>query len=208
MTERQRRYTLRKRAQASEETRQRIVAAACSLLEHAGYHQVSLDELAQAAGVSRQTIYVQFGSKGGVLQAVAEYIEHASLENLMPELLASPTPLAAFRHACERIVAFFAQNAAILRNLQAQTIYDVEFAAFLRSKQNEIWHNTRRSIEWLALEEGHPSGWSIDEATDWLWMLSSFEMYDKLVNERGWSTEQYIRRIMDALAQILEGAKM
>jgi AcrR family transcriptional regulator len=85
MTDRQRRYTLRKRAQASEETRQRIVAAACSLLEHAGYHQISLDELAQAAEVSRQTIYVQFGSKGGILQAVAEYIEHASLENLIPE---------------------------------------------------------------------------------------------------------------------------
>jgi AcrR family transcriptional regulator len=194
---------LRKRAQASEETRRRIVAAACALLEHAGYHQISLDDLAQAAEVSRQTIYVQFGSKSGVLQAVAEYIEHAGLENLIAELLASPTPLAAFQHTCQRLVAFFGQYAAVLRNLQAQTIYDVEFAVFLRSKQNEIWHNTRRMIEWLATKEGHPSGWSIDEATDWLWMLTSFEMYDKLVTERGWSAEQYIGRIMDTLEQIL-----
>src|SRR5919205_4626990 len=105
MTDTRRRYTLRKRAQTSAETRQRIVAGACALLEHAGYHQISLDDLAQAAEVSRQTIYVQFGSKSGVLQAVAEYLENASLENLMPDLLASSTPLAAFQHACERIVA-------------------------------------------------------------------------------------------------------
>jgi AcrR family transcriptional regulator len=194
---------LRKRAQASEETRRRIVAAACRLLEQAGYHQISLDDLARAAEVSRQTIYVQFGSKSGVLQAVAEYIEHASLENLVPELLASLTPLAAFRHACERVVAFFEKNAPILRNLQAQTIYDPEFAAIWRSKQDEIWRNTRRAIEWLAAQEGHLSGWSIDEATDWLWVLGSFEVYDKLVTERGWSAEQYIRRIMDTLEQIL-----
>ncbi|GAA5188950.1 TetR/AcrR family transcriptional regulator [Ferrimonas gelatinilytica] len=47
----------------SEQKRQQIVAAASSLFMQHGYLSTSMDEVAQQAGVSKQTVYAHFGSK-------------------------------------------------------------------------------------------------------------------------------------------------
>src|SRR5437868_6007732 len=87
MTRKRRTYTLHKRAQAAQDTRLSIVEATRTLLEETGYPDISLDDIARKAGVSRQTIYVQFGSKSGVLQALGEYIEQAALEGQLGEYI-------------------------------------------------------------------------------------------------------------------------
>ena len=49
-----------------------ILDAARSLFLERGYDGVNLDEVGRAAGVSRQTVYNQFGSKEAVLRAVVD----------------------------------------------------------------------------------------------------------------------------------------
>ena len=203
MIRKRRTYTLRKRAQAAQDTRLTIVEATRTLLEATGYPDISLDEIARTAGVSRQTIYVQFGSKSGVLQAVAEQIEHAALDQLIPTLLQASSPVEALLMGLERVVSFYEHDAQVLRNLHAQTVYDASYATVWRDKQQEIWHNTRRLVEWLDREGWLAAVWSVKEATDWLWAAISFESYNQLVGERGWTTEQFVRRIMQLVEKTL-----
>ncbi|GAA4897782.1 TetR/AcrR family transcriptional regulator [Ferrimonas pelagia] len=47
----------------SEQKRQQIVQAASELFMQQGYLTTSMDEIAQQAGVSKQTVYAHFGSK-------------------------------------------------------------------------------------------------------------------------------------------------
>ncbi len=47
----------------SEQKRQRIVTVASELFMQQGYLSTSMDEVAQQAGVSKQTVYAHFGSK-------------------------------------------------------------------------------------------------------------------------------------------------
>lgn len=47
----------------SEEKRQRILAAATRLFTEQGYEGTSVDDIAAAAGVSKQTVYSHYGSK-------------------------------------------------------------------------------------------------------------------------------------------------
>lgn len=61
---------------------QRVLRAACDLFLENGY-QVSMEAVAQRAGVSKQTVYAHFASKDGLFRAAIEALVqplHASLD--------------------------------------------------------------------------------------------------------------------------------
>src|SRR4051812_49888058 len=63
-------YRLGSRAESIEQTRGRIIAAMRELLARDGDRSTSLEEVARVADVARATVYHQFGSKAGLLEAV------------------------------------------------------------------------------------------------------------------------------------------
>ena len=66
-----RRYVSPVRSAAAAAKRERIVAAAARLLrEKVNIAAFTLDAVAKAAGVARLTVYNQFGSRRGLLEAV------------------------------------------------------------------------------------------------------------------------------------------
>lgn len=64
-----RRYTLRKRADDMERTREAILAAARSRLARVGYGQLRVDDVARRARVSRRTVYAHFRSRSILAEA-------------------------------------------------------------------------------------------------------------------------------------------
>ncbi len=73
-----------------------ILDAARRLFLEAGYDGVNLDQVGRAAGVSRQTVYNQFGSKDAVFRAVVDRhwdavrTEVAAVASVPPASLADP----------------------------------------------------------------------------------------------------------------------
>ncbi len=63
-------YRLGRREASVSRTHERILDAARSLFAEVGFHGVGLEEVARRADVSRKTVYYQFGSKRGLLEAV------------------------------------------------------------------------------------------------------------------------------------------
>ena len=204
MAEQKRKYRLVKRARAAEETHGRIIKAARELLSRSGYHGASVDEIAERAGVSRQTIYVQFGSKRGVLQALAEYIEIESFGRGMVEgAQDTPHPWLTMRNGIADQLAFFAANAELLRTFKAQAAHDPDFRAVWEDRRRERLLAIRILLEPLAAENKLRPGWTIDEAGDWLWSLTNFERYDEMVVERGWPVERLVERLREAVDFII-----
>jgi AcrR family transcriptional regulator len=66
-------YRMRQRQRAVEQTRERILASAFELFRADPYDEVSLDAVASRAGVSRQTVHRQFGSKEDLMGAVIDW---------------------------------------------------------------------------------------------------------------------------------------
>ena len=66
-------YTMRARAAAAERTAQRIAAATFELWRDVGLDEMTLQQVADRAGVTVQTVLRRFGSKDGVIQAGFEY---------------------------------------------------------------------------------------------------------------------------------------
>ncbi len=71
-TVKNRQYRSPLRKQRARETRQSILGAARGLLEARGPAEVTIDEIAQVAGVSSATVYATFGSKVAMLLAILD----------------------------------------------------------------------------------------------------------------------------------------
>src|SRR3954447_16791169 len=65
-------YSSEVRAAQAIETRRRIRAAAEELFLANGYVATSMDAIAKAAGVSRQTVFTSFGSKAALLSELGD----------------------------------------------------------------------------------------------------------------------------------------
>jgi AcrR family transcriptional regulator len=68
-----RRYRMRERGRAVEQTRESILQAAFDLWVAQPYDEVTLEAVAAGAGMSRQTVHRQFGSKEDLLVAVIDW---------------------------------------------------------------------------------------------------------------------------------------
>src|SRR2546422_10506297 len=89
-------YVSSVRSEAAAEKRDRVIEAAAKLLrEDASIARFSLDTVAKAAGVTRLTVYNQFGSRRGLLEAVFDDIaRHGGLHRL-GDRMGKPDPRAA-----------------------------------------------------------------------------------------------------------------
>lgn len=93
-TDARRPYRQTARAAAAEATAQRIVAAFRARLEHMWFDEIRLEDVAQEAEVTVQTIIRRFGSKEGLLESAAEAIgEEVHAARAIP----NPDPLSVAR---------------------------------------------------------------------------------------------------------------
>jgi AcrR family transcriptional regulator len=71
------------RAEQAAENRERVLAAAREVFRRKGYHDASVEEIAEEAGFSKGVVYSQFGSKADLFLALLERrIEQRARENL------------------------------------------------------------------------------------------------------------------------------
>jgi AcrR family transcriptional regulator len=66
-------YRMGARAEAAEATRRRIMEAVIGLHMERYYDQISLDDVAERAGVTVQTVLRRFGNKDGLIDAASEW---------------------------------------------------------------------------------------------------------------------------------------
>lgn len=84
---RPRAYDMTKRSDAEGGTRRRVAEAALALFKERDYDDVSLNEIARAAGVSHQTVLNHCESKAGVLMAASELFSE-EIRNLEADAVA------------------------------------------------------------------------------------------------------------------------
>lgn len=203
MIEKKRMYHSRKREQAAEHTRLRILEAARSLLSEGSYQDISVDEIAEKSGVARATVYLQFGSKLGVLEATVDYIDRLGLKDLFAAVAGASGPVDALHKAIPLALAFDHANARLFRTFRAQAVSDQDFRAVLQGRLQLRRQDIKRVIEWLRREGKLTDGWSVDEAADYVVTITGFHVYDELVNHLGWSLEQLSHRIVDTVDNML-----
>ncbi len=68
-------YRMKARAEAAAETGQRILEAVIELYNERFHDQITLDDIAERAGVTVQTVLRRFGSRDELLKTTAEWVQ-------------------------------------------------------------------------------------------------------------------------------------
>src|SRR5689334_17811451 len=115
-----RRYRLGERQAAAAKTRARILAAARALLSAKDRRRgFSVDAIARQAGVARMTVYYQFGSKVGLLEALCDDLASRGRIERLAIAFGHPEPLDALAEFIATFAHFWTSDRLIIRRLRA-----------------------------------------------------------------------------------------
>ncbi|HKH84409.1 MAG TPA: TetR/AcrR family transcriptional regulator [Gemmatimonadales bacterium] len=192
-------YRMERRREASDENRLRIIIAARELLSSPETSaKFSVEEVARRAGVARMTVYYQFGSLGGLLQALCDSLAIAGGINQLADAFRSPDPIEALDKFVAVFAGFWESDRAVLRALGALAVLDPEFAAVLEERSGWRRKGVGVLLDRLAKQTGHPKSKHMNDAADQLYMLTSFSTYDTLAVKR---TRDQVAALIQQLAR-------
>jgi AcrR family transcriptional regulator len=190
----------------SPETSQAILDAAWRLICERGRADVSLGEIAKAAGVTRQSIYIGFGGRAGLLIAMArnadDKSEHAErMREISRGTADEPEALYAY---VEAWLAHLPEIYPVGVLLSAASVTDAEVAAVFKDRMMGGLHASYRRILKRLARAGHlADGWTAERAADLCWSLTHIEAWRQLVVERGWSSAAFLGNRQALIANII-----
>jgi len=193
-------YNLGQRQVAAEETRRRIVAAARDLLaDESGPPGFTVETVARRAGVARMTVYYQFRSKRGVLEALFDDLANRGLMPHLRPAFGEPSPARALELVIAAFTSFWESDRIVLRRARALAALDPEVAESVKGRDEMRREHLRRILERLLPARTA----ALPAAIDVLHMLTSFETFDALISG-GRSREEATRIIRRLAAAQLE----
>jgi AcrR family transcriptional regulator len=207
-----RRYNSPRRREQAAATRAAILAAAARLFERDGYASTSMAAIAAEAGVALKTVYLAFETKSGLLRALWHRLLRGDRDDVpvgdqawYRAVLAEPDP--------ERQLELNAHNSRLVKQRAGGLLAvfrgaagaDPDIAALWDRIQREFHANQRTIVESLAAKGALRDGLTVDRAADILWTINHPSTYSLLVDERGWTPEQYDAWLADASRSQLLG---
>lgn len=202
-----RRYRAPGRQAKARSTRRTILDAAQALFDSQGYAGTSIQAVAEAAGVSQQTVYNGFKDKPTLLAAVARRLlstlEAGAGEDYRSQLLAEPDQ----RKRIEIAAAW------------SRTVWEggmLRFASMLLDAAGAdpraaevaraIWRRRYEADKPLFAmafpEASRPPGDDADEAYDVYFALDNAAFVRILIDTRGWSYDTYQRWVATILTRL------
>jgi AcrR family transcriptional regulator len=166
-------YRLGQRQVAADETRARVLAAARDQL--AKETSFSIDAVARRADVARMTVYYQFGSKRGLLEALFDLLAARGGLQQLPDAFRQSDPKLALDRLIEIFARFWSSDRVVMRRLRAMAALDPELDQVLRDRVEGLRNGLRVIVSRL------PKGRApVAETVDLLFALTSFESFDLL----------------------------
>ncbi len=178
-------YRLGQRQAATEQTRSRILAAAREILtDESAVLAFTIDAVARRAGVARMTVYYQFRSKRGLLEAIFDDLANRGLVPHLPAVFHQPDPRLALDALIDAFCAFWASDRLVLRRVRSLAALDPEIGESVRARDERRREHLHNILKRLSDKDGHPTPDALAGIADVLHMLTSFETFDALVTDR------------------------
>jgi AcrR family transcriptional regulator len=205
-----RKYDSSKRKARSLEIQMRILNAAEQLFIDSGYLGTSIESIAQKADVAPETIYSKFGNKRTILSHVVDVAVVGDGE---------PIPLLARSYILEvqsetnqhRQIAMFSKRIQMIMSrvapmfevMRSAAKTEPEIALLLKKYLDGRIQGMNFFVD--CLTANGPLRRSVDPQTavETLWTLTSAEVYNLLIVDRGWSAAEYEHWLTESLIRLL-----
>jgi len=181
---------------SGEETRTRILKASWDLLEQGPETPARMSDIARAAGVSRQAVYLHFPNRTELLIAAARFVDAASAidERLAASRAATtgPTRLDAYIEAWGTYIPVIH---GVGRALMTMATTDEAARAAWDDRMTAMRDGCDAAIQALARDGLLRPDLDLKRGTDLIWTLLSVRNWEHLVGDCGWSQGDYVAEI-------------
>jgi AcrR family transcriptional regulator len=172
-------YRLGRREASVEATRGRILAAARTVLAaEAEVASFTVDTVAEQAGVARMTVYYQFESKRGLLEALFDTLAMRGLVGPLRDAFARPDPVEALEAFVAAFCGFWASDRVVIRRLRSLAGLDRDIGRSIHARDLRRLDGLRAICQRLTKAGRTPT--TRVEQLDILNALTSFEVFDML----------------------------
>ena len=192
-----RRYDSTRRDEQARETRERIIRAAHDLFVVQGYGRTTIADVARAAGVSPETVYATFGNKATLLRR-AWFLNFRGDEADVPlydrpsmqEILAIPDLVERTRAHAALVTENNRRSSALLRAMEGAAASERGAADMLAE-----WAGRRLDVATKYAHAAAETGQlavTEEECRDILFATMDGALWQRLVEQRGWSDQRYV----------------
>lgn len=177
----------------SSNTRNSILKAAWQLLESNQGSGVRMSDIAERAGVSRQAVYLHFETRLDLLVATTLYLDEVKgIDERLAASRAAPdgrSRLTAFIDAWGNYIPEIYGVAKALMTLEAT---DTAAAEAWKGRMQAVRHGCAAAIHALDRDGQLSAAYTVEQATDMLWVLLSVRSWEQFTRDSGWSQADYI----------------
>ena len=178
-------YDLGKRQEASDRTREAVLDAARAQLASGGFRDLTMESLARASGVTRQTIHNLFGTKRAILEALFDRMALDAGMMRMREVMTARDPESMLAAFVEVFTGFWAKDRLLLKRIHGIAAIDPEFGRAVEARNQRRKMAAGRVIERLFAGRQEISDEERRRKIACLTALTSFEFFDALVESSG-----------------------
>jgi AcrR family transcriptional regulator len=184
----------------ADETRARILETAWELARERGTAAATVAEIAAAAGVSRQLIYVHFSNRAGLLVAMTRQQDARSGFRERALATRALEPVTALEALIRAWHDYLPEILPVADELEAALITGDDGADAWHDRMGELHEALRLAMQRVDLAPG----WTPEAAADWAWARCQPSNWRHLVQERGWDPAEYaLRTSASVLGELL-----
>lgn len=175
-------------------TRTKILEATWKLMEDRRGQGVRMGDIAKAAGISRQAIYLHFDTRTALMSATAIYVDVVKgLDERLKAVLSANSAMEALEAYVDVWGNYVPEIYGLAKALLAARETDEAAAIAWDERMACLRDGCREIIADLADEGKLAPAWSQAEAVEMFWTILSFQTWEQLTVECGWSVDQYTR---------------
>jgi AcrR family transcriptional regulator len=126
------------------------------------------------------TVYHQFGSKIGLLEAICDSLAATGGMEQMGSAFSQPDPWDALDEYIAIFGRFWQSDRVLTRRLRGLAALDPEFEQVIRARDERRRQGLRVLVARLGERNGQPKTLSSDQVIDILYTLIAFEFFDTL----------------------------
>lgn len=185
-------------------TRTHILKSTCELLEASYGKSVRMSDVAKAAGLSRQAVYLHFPTRSKLLVAATQYLDE--IKDVESLLIASRCASS----GVERLDAFvkmwgnyIPEIYCVGKALMAIKDTDEAAATAWADRMQAVRHGCKAAVKALKDDGKLTPEYSVKQATDILWTLLSVRNWEQYRQECCWSQKAYIKTIQKIARDVL-----
>src|SRR5436305_4592993 len=203
-----RKYSSPVRDEQAARTRLRILDAAAELFLEDGYGRTTMKDIADRAGVARDTVHAVFGGKAKVLTALIDQrlVPDDSVANIRqrPDAQAIKNEVDQRKQIemfADFICGISTQLRPVFEVLRTASAVDPEMGKVFEEQDQFRLKNMYVYAKWIAARG--PLRVPTKRAGEIIWALASPDVARMLCDELGWSQQQHAQWLSDALTRTL-----